>query len=460
MGKYLSCGKLNNYYKYIFLAAAFSLISTIITGIGYCNNANVIYIAHLYPEETEKTQIALSYHIIIHNIYRYIIILIISIFLFKYEKSHSQSQKEKNKENFAMKIKFLYQKDIEEIKQKSKLFIIFGIVLYFVQDILSVFYFQFDLRQLDLWILELPLLSFFSCKLLKVKIYGHHKFSIYLSVFVGLISKIIEIFIYLFSDDFKDQIYNKHKFLFFIGIFTFLIIIILRAYSLTEMKVFMDYKFVSPTKLLIYISIIGIIINFFLMFIFTYNKCKTIDDIDIHLCNIGENDNREEAYLENYYIYFQILNDSINNGRAYEVFIEIFTSIIGSLTFFGFKYFFILIIKYLSSVHYIFYGCIHAFAVRILSTIILLINNSYFNELSFNTGIFIATIISDIVSTIAICIYSEVIELNFCKLDLNLRKNIISRSNLESDDYYNIIDKSESTENSFDEENEENNSLN
>ena len=102
----------------------------------------------------------------------------------------------------------------------------------------------------------------------------------------------------------------------------------------------------------------------------------------------------------------------------------------------------------------------NAFIVRIISMIILIINNSYFNQVSFNTGIFIATTISDIVSIIAICIYSELIELNFSNLDYYLRKNIISRSNLESDDNYNKIDKTESIDYSLEEENEENNTLN
>ena len=33
---------------------------------------------------------------------------------------------------------------------------------------------------------------------------------------------------------------------------------------------------------------IGILINIIIMLIFSYNKCTTINDIDIHLCNITE----------------------------------------------------------------------------------------------------------------------------------------------------------------------------
>ena len=70
MGKYLSCGKYNNYYKYILLTILFSLICTILFGNGYCNDSDLIYIARIYPDETQRIQVNLSHHIIIHNIYR------------------------------------------------------------------------------------------------------------------------------------------------------------------------------------------------------------------------------------------------------------------------------------------------------------------------------------------------------------------------------------------------------
>lgn len=40
------------------------------------------------------------------------------------------------------------------------------------------------------------------------------------------------------------------------------------------------------------------------MLIFSFNKCASVDDIDIHLCNvvdIVDNNNREETYLDNFF---------------------------------------------------------------------------------------------------------------------------------------------------------------
>ena len=271
----------------------------------------------------------------------------------------------------------------------------------------------------------------------------------YLSVIVCLLQRIINFFVYGFSDDYKEEIYNKYKFLYFIGIISYLIIITIRSYTVVKMKIFMDLRYISPTKLLIINGVIGILINIIIMLIFSYNKCATIDDIDIHLCNIVEdNSNRSESYLENIFIYFKILN----NGEYYDIIIEVFTSLIGSLVYSFYIYFYILIIKYLSTVHLIIYSYIYAFCVRILSIFISMISKSYFNQKAFNITIFIFTAFSDISSGLGELIYCEMIELNFCNFNYNLRRNIIKRGeedvhiNKKFHQLYNIIDDEEDDE--------------
>ena len=158
MGKYFGCGKYNSYYKYIFLTIFFSLISTLLFGNGQCNDSHLMHIAKAYPEKTKNTQESLSNHIIIHNIYRNIGILIISIISYKYEKYYSKSKKEEeNNKNTG--IQLIYEDTLLKYEKKSSLlFVIFIILLYNIQDILTLLYFRFDLSKFNLWILELPLL--------------------------------------------------------------------------------------------------------------------------------------------------------------------------------------------------------------------------------------------------------------------------------------------------------------
>jgi hypothetical protein len=182
------------------------------------------------------------------------------------------------------------------------------------------------------------------------------------------------------------------------------------------MKIFMDLRYISPTKLLIINGVIGILINIIIALIFTYNKCATVKDIDIHLCNIVEdNSNRDEAYLENFFIYFKILN----NSEYYDIIIEVFTSLIGSFVYSFYIYFYILIIKYLSTVHLIIYSDVYAFCVHAINSLVSLINDAYPTNPKFNIIIFIFTIIVDIFSCFWMCVYCEMIELNFCNLNYN-----------------------------------------
>ena len=430
MGKYFGCGKYNNYYKYIFLTIFFSLISTLLFGNGQCNDSHLMHIAKAYPEKTKNTQESLSNHIIIHNIYRNIGILIISIISYKYEKYYSKSKKEEeNNKNTG--IQLIYEDTLLKYEKKSSLlFVIFIILLYNIQDILTLLYFRFDLSKFNLWILELPLLSYFNYKILKIKIYSHHKFAMYLSVIICLTSKIISLFLHLFLEEFKYLIYNQYKFLYIIGVFSYLIIIIIRAYSVTEIKVLIDLRYISPNKLLIISGIVGILINSAIIVISTFNKCE-FKNIDIHLCNVVEDINKDEAYLDNFFIYYKILRNSVNSGRYYEVIIEVLTSFVGIIIYFFFIYFYISIIKYLTPIHVIFYALIYAFIVRIIIIFISINNNSYFNQEIFNIYILILNGIADFFSGFGICIYLEIIELNFCDFNRNLRRNIIIRSKEE-----------------------------
>ena len=431
MVKYIKCGKYNIHYKYILLSTLFCFLSTIILGYGYCNDSNLLKIPRT------DGQNLLYLHKIIHNIYLNIGIVIISLILYNYEKFTFKNDKKKEKVNNTG-IQLIHEDTEKKLEKKSLLNIILVIILYIIQDILTILFFQNDFRPLNFWILELPILSYFNFKLLKVKIYSHHKFVILLSVIVCLTTKIIIIIMFSLPDEKVYLAYPIYQYIYLIpvGIIYYLVIIIIRAYAVTEMKIFMDLRYISPTKLLIIYGIIGFLINSIICIIFTYNKCFTISDIDIHLCqinNISNNSEPNETYLENFFIYFKVLKDSINNNKNSEVIIEVFVSFIGAITYFCYIYFYILIIQFLTSVHIIFFSLIYAFAVRICAIICNLAFDidHPFKKKELNIKFileFIFTGINDIIAGLSIFIYLEVIELNFYNFSYNLRRNIMKRS--------------------------------
>ena len=58
--------------------------------------------------------------------------------------------------------------------------------------------------------------------------------------------------------------------------------------------------------------------------------------------------------------------------------------------------------------------------------------------IAFDTTEFIVNIVTYSVEIFAVLVFIETIELNFCKLNVNLKKNIIFRADVELDSIYKV----------------------
>ena len=103
------------------------------------------------------------------------------------------------------------------------------------------------------------------------------------------------------------------------------------------------------------------------------------------------------------------------------------------ISFFSIKFFYTLIIKIDTPIHVIFSFPIQFFIEK---TFLLIFTAIFFLQELFKTKEqlkkFLLDESGDIASILGFLIYLEIIELNFCNLNFNLKKNIISRS---KDDY-------------------------
>ena len=95
-------------------------------------------------------------------------------------------------------------------------------------------------------------------------------------------------------------------------------------------------------------------------------------------------------------------------------------------------YYNILIIQYLTPVHIIFYNSIYYFIFRIIAIFYIKIKtNHFYNKMGRNNEkrfyIFLLDLLGNFISIFGFLIYLEIIELRFCKLDYNTRKNIEKR---------------------------------
>ena len=183
----------------------------------------------------------------------------------------------------------------------------------------------------------------------------------------------------------------------------------------------MDLEFIYPIKLLMLYGTIGFVFSSIACLIETLFKCIGPDvDLFCNIYSINNDINNEinivnNRYIENAFIFFE----SFSSLNSKDKIIEILIIFVGMIFQFSSFYFDILVIYYLTPLHFMFSSLVYLFMMEIT---ILIMN--HFNIFKFN----LLSIFAYIFSFIGFLIYLEIIELNFCKLNYNLRKYIRERS--------------------------------
>ena len=206
MSKYIGCGKWNKNYKYIILTTIFAFFTNNIFGYIFNDFMDEIKIFEIIINEDNNN------HIIINYIFRYLGLILFSYILYRFNLNN---KKKIFKRNYVQtsSIRLIYNNSEENTKNKiiiSPLFIVLVMIIMALQEISEDIFYRSNLRALDFWILELPLLSYLNSKYFKFKIYLHHKLVIYLNVFILCIYKIIYL-ILVMNDNDEDR--KKNQFL-------------------------------------------------------------------------------------------------------------------------------------------------------------------------------------------------------------------------------------------------------
>jgi hypothetical protein len=207
----------------------------------------------------------------------------------------------------------------------------------------------------------------------------------------------------------------------------------------------MDLKYISPSKLLIYYGITGTFICTSVSIVATYIKCVISDnknkELYNYICKIPYNGtdikiNSTERYLENFKIYFDTFLGKVNTDHNnIEIIYEIIIIFMGMITFFCNKYCMIKVIQNLTPVYLVLsIPLYYIFQKTILVINNLFIKGTFFSNdaIDFIISKFILDYAGDLFSIIGFLIYLEIIELNFCDYNYNIKINITRRSLLES----------------------------
>ena len=421
---YITLGNWNKNYIYIIAQVILSIIFDVFNGLGY----------YFYSINLGDPQF--GSHTYIHGLFYYLLILIFSLLFLLYENKINNKYITKADDSIILnKIEYIHN-DISSYENKniSPAFILrtvlFYVIIEFIDQIVKRF-FSFG----DFWMLELIIITYLCMKMIKLKIYKHQRLAIYL-VSIPFLLKTTTIVLLFFDENnhfkngeinykYNDEIimtkslFVAHWWLFPISFISFFIIMYFSSYTFINIKKIIDLKYISINKILIIYGFFGTIISALFLTISTFISCgkKNNDVYDIwdYLCIVV--DNNGDRFIDSYKVYF-----------SQNIWKDLLFVLIRGIALFLCRYFFWKYVQRLNPIFKIFiYPLIYA-----LEKIIIMYQINDDEPMNYLNLRFFLDFSSDIAAFIGFLIYLEIIELNFCELNRDLRKNIVNRSKKES----------------------------
>ena len=438
-------GIFNKYHSYIFIIVFFKFFSDYLEGF---------YEKESYNKSKEENFIdfasIFAYHPLLRDFMLFLGAIISGIILYIINKKAVKSRAGLFSVNALLKKKIMKLKNIN-------LKIIIISFIYVVSTLLRSFLTNLEFDA-GFWTLEIIFVIYLSNKYLKVKIGNHQKVTIFILSIIIFSLQIVNSFLPKTNHHCKDEqcldkYINDNNLYIFIskkfGHFGFIFLIfflytfdfIMRDYSWVKIKFFTDLKSIPIFKIFIFIGVIGCFLIVVIFIITTEFPCNIIENIKMvngkflymdtnsevdfirQVCRLIDYDETAKTLKFYYDNFFIIIKDYSNsNKKLLEIFIIPIYLIINTAINFSSA----MILKNLDP---------NAMLVNInfnyflLRTILYIRHNASEEFLTLEE--FILLQLCEILAIIAYMIYIELIELKFCDLDYDLKKNIEERSILD-----------------------------
>ena len=432
----LRIGRCSKYYLYILGTILFRCMKDCIFGFIAINPESKTGLFGFIPQ--------VSGHYLLQDFYKYLSFIIGGIIFYKILlKKTEKGEKKSVKKNISFKLKgmkgLIYHKNDLDKKAISiiKKLMICSIFCFHLE--ISRIMYLFDFNGLDFWIFDILFTILFIDTYFIVNYYKHQSYSIIFVVFIDTILLVISTFLpnsnnesdklkdkntYQIIEDFTG---SKYSFILILIIFAFLSALL--SFGRVKIKILMYFK-----------------ITFISLIFVTIFNCKNTENIQ-NYCIIEKDNN---YYYDNIIVYFKELYEYIYNYKFY-VEILIIMPLFFALEFFGFACE-ILTIYYLNPLYVLIrenlYYCILRF-LFILANI-----DNYGDYMTLPQFLILQA--SEIIALIGYAVYLEIIELNFCGLDKDLRRKIIERAERET--LRKTLEDNNDADNNSNEDNNENNS--
>ena len=197
MSSYITFGKYNKLYKYIWFELTTRILDYLLNTFFIEEKTKIYY---LKKEPFPK-------NILVQKVLNYIGMTILSIVLWKYtiklnkrNKSYINPLISSNYKSSFIKLE--YNEHKIDLKEVSCAFYFSIIFLFFLSDELIYVFFIIDLKGLNFWMLEIIFICLISIYIFKISIYNHKRVAIFIILFfstamkaisTGFISKMIVI---------------------------------------------------------------------------------------------------------------------------------------------------------------------------------------------------------------------------------------------------------------------------
>ena len=402
------------------------------------------------------------------------------------DKTHTLQLATTFKGKTIKKIELIHNDLYLRVTKNSLRYIVLSSLLIVTKEILNKMIFSIN-DIFDYFFFDLLIMTIISKFQFKERIYSHQLVALILVLFISggcLISCLFEstnisesnndeqnnIITIRILEMFKD---NYH--MIFIMVLIYLALSICFCYGITLQKVLMENKFVTPYRIAIFKGFIGFIITAGVLAISTYFKCNeklltVINDSNINNNNNSTNnttinnnitrlneDEEDGSKSDTKYFEFIVCSINYNNITYYDHFFEYFESlnkysdkyleIVFAFLYFNLHflsvYTLIIVNKFLSPIHCLIveslFTTIHLPLQYIYDTFdITEIEKAFSSPETLYNSFFktkttrILKIVAYCVGMIGYCIYLEIIELRFCGLNNNLRRNIRKRAIIDA----------------------------
>ena len=425
MGNFIGIGKCSKYYLYILGTVIFKTLNESLFSFNSIDTNVKLSLFGFIPY--------LSQHTLIKSLYRYLSFIFGGALFLYISNKDSSNKKEIKKEDShkSLKLKPLIYNKARGSKSNAKeiLKVCFS---YVIQDEIMQIMYLLKFSGYDIWTFDMIFILLFMEKYFSITLYKHQKFSIFFIIITSTPLLIISSFFPLINnEELKDkntfQIikYMVNEYFVIVVLLAFIILSCLLSYARVNAKILMDYRYLSPYKVILYHGLVGSFSIIISLVVLSFTECQG-DESKIKFYCIKDtfnfNNNKTTYYYDSIFIYFNEINSTLNKNKVnFYLEILLITPSYIIISFFEFTCE-ILIIHYLNP---IFILIRDNFLYGILKLIFLLIepgsidNNQIIKFSILETAEFLALL--------GYSIYLEIIELRFCGLDKDLKKKIKER---------------------------------